>query len=306
MSRCLPVALVLLGVSAACGGSNTALPRNPPAGDRVAASNANIPDPALTIADNQPVSRERGLRLVWSDEFDGDRIDPRKWFFESGDGSDQGLPGWGNNELQWYAPENAALRDGRLVITARREERGGRDFTSARISTVKRFAFRYGRIEAGMKLPAGQGLWSAFWLLPHANVYGKWAASGEIDVMEAVNLDGSGGDKVLGTIHYGAQWPDNRQSGKHCAAPVDVTSEFHEYSLEWGTREFRWYVDDVLCATQTTWSTIAAPFPAPFDRPFYILFNLAVGGNLPGSPGADLELPAAMEVDYVRVFSGDY
>ena len=265
----------------------------------------NTVDVSLTVADNRPVTPGGSMKLVWSDEFDGTQIDPKKWFFERGDGSQYDLPGWGNNELQWYLPDNAELIDGHLVITARKESSNGKDHTSARLSTIDRFAFRYGRIEASMRLPGGQGLWPAFWLLPQDDAYGGWAASGEIDIMEAVNLGGAGDNRVHGTIHYGGRWPANTYTGSEYVVPSDAVSDFHEYALEWDETELRWYVDDVLYATQNAWSTTAAPYPAPFDKPFYILLNVAVGGHLPGPPDASSAFPATLEVDYVRVFSGE-
>ena len=265
----------------------------------------NIPNPTLTVLDNAPVSAGGSLTLVWSDEFDASQLDPEAWFFETGDGSQYGIPGWGNNELQWYLPDNARLENGKLVITAKAEPSNGYAYTSARINTRDRFAFRYGRIEASIKLPAGQGLWPAFWMLPQDSVYGTWAASGEIDIVEAVNADASGGDRIYGTIHYGGQWPNNLMSGNHYDVATSITDEFHEYALEWDTSEIRWYVDDILYSTQDLWSTTAAAFPAPFDEPFHILLNVAVGGNFPGSPDGSTVFPTEMEVDYVRVYSGD-
>ncbi len=265
----------------------------------------NIPNPTLTVADNSPVEPGDTLVLVWSDEFDGARLDPETWFFETGDGSQYGIPGWGNNELQWYLPDNAQLDNGRLVITAKSESSNGYGYTSARINTRDRFAFRYGRIEASIRFPEGQGMWPAFWLLPQDSNYGTWAASGEIDVVESVNPNASGGNRVYGTIHYGATWPNNQMSGNHYDVATDVTAGFHEYALEWDESEMRWYVDDILYSTQTSWSTTAAPYPAPFDRPFYILLNVAVGGNFPGPPSGSTAFPVTMEVDYVRVYSGE-
>ena len=118
------------------------------------------------MADNTAVTQGGALNLVWSDEFDGAQLDPEVWFFESGDGSQYGIPGWGNNELQWYLPDSAELSNGLLIITARNESQNGKKYTSARLNTRDRFAFRYGRIEARMRLPGGQGVWPAFWLLP--------------------------------------------------------------------------------------------------------------------------------------------
>ena len=244
------------------------------------------------------------MQLVWSDEFDGAQLDPQKWYFETGDGSQYGIPGWGNNELQWYLVDSSQLDNGVLRITARRESSNGKSYTSARISTRDRFAFRYGRIEARIRLPGGQGIWPAFWLLPQDEAYGGWASSGEIDIMEAVNLGASGGNTVHGTIHYGGNWPDNVQTGEQYVVPTDATGNFHVYALEWDAAELRWYVDDVLYSMQNYWYTPSANFPAPFDQPFYVLLNVAVGGNFPGAPDGATSFPVSMEVDYLRVYSG--
>ena len=270
--------------------------------------NVNITNPTLTVADNTDVvsGDPSSWTLVWSDEFDAAQLDPEVWFFESGDGSQYGIPGWGNNELQWYLEDSAELADGMLVITARRESVSGKSYTSARINTRDRFAFKYGRIEARIRFPEGQGLWPAFWMLPQDDVYGTWAASGEIDIVEAVNLGGTGGNTVFGTIHYGGEFPANQSSSNDYLVPTDATTEFHTYALEWDSSvsEMRWYVDDILFSTQNSWSTTGAPYPAPFNERFYVLFNVAVGGNFPGAPNSNTVFPATMEVDYVRVYSG--
>ncbi len=269
-------------------------------------SNQNIANPTLTVAENFSVSPGDTLTLVWSDEFDGARVDPANWFFATGDGSEVGLPGgWGNNELQYYLPDSAQVENGVLRITARRESVGGLAYTSARLNTEDRFAFRYGRIEASIKLPRGQGLWPAFWMLSQDSPYGTWAATGEIDIMEAINLGGTGGNEIFGTLHYGAPFPGNVFTSNAYTPSVDVTADFHTYALEWDETEIRWYFDDVLYAVQNSWFSSAADYPAPFDQPFHILLNLAVGGNLPGNPDADTVFPATMEVDWVRVYTGE-
>ena len=301
----------------ACGGgggggstppiSSPPPPSPPPPSPPPPAVNVNITNPTLTVADNFDVSPGDTLTLVWSDEFDAAQLDPEVWFFESGDGSQYGIPGWGNNELQWYLGDSAELRDGMLVITARQESVGGKNYTSARINTRDRFAFRYGRIEARIRFPEGQGIWPAFWMLPQDDVYGTWAASGEIDIVEAVNLGGTGGNSVFGTIHYGGEFPANQSSTNNYLVPTNATTEFHTYALEWDSTvpEMRWYVDDVLFSTQNSWSTTGAPYPAPFDENFYILLNVAVGGNFPGAPNSSTVFPVEMEVDYVRVYTGE-
>jgi beta-glucanase (GH16 family) len=268
--------------------------------------NQNIANPTLTVEENSPVAPGAALTLVWSDEFDGPAIDPETWFFATGDGSEAGLPpGWGNFELQYYLPDNAQIEDGILKITARLEQIEGWPYTSARLNTEDRFAFKYGRIEARIKLPAGQGLWPAFWMLPQDSPYGEWAAKGEIDIMEAVSLGGTGGNEILGTIHFGGEFPNNVFSSVYYTPGPDVTEDFHVYGLEWDEFEMRWYFDDVLYAVQNNWSSTAAPYPAPFDQPFHILLNVAVGGGLPGYDFSSAAFPATMEVDWVRVYSGE-
>ena len=311
----LRTGFLLLGAMllAACGGGGggdssppvVSPPPPPPPPPPSATVNINIDNPILTEVDNVEVSPGDTLTLVWSDEFDAQQLDPEVWFFESGDGSQYGIPGWGNNELQWYLEDSAELRDGLLVITAREESVGGKSYTSARLNTRDRFAFKYGRIEARIRFPGGQGIWPAFWMLPQDDVYGTWAASGEIDVVEAVNLGGTGRNTVFGTIHYGGEFPANQSSTNDYLVATDATADFHTYALEWDATELRWYVDDILYSTQNSWSTTAAPFPAPFDERFYILFNVAVGGNFPGAPTATTEFPVTMEVDYVRVYTGE-
>jgi beta-glucanase (GH16 family) len=298
--------LLMAVVLAACGGGSNGGGNNPPPPPPpITVDNVNISNPTLVTADNDAVSPGDALRLVWSDEFDTAQLDPESWFFEEGDGSQYGNPGWGNNELQWYLPNSAQLENGNLVITARDEVSNGKTYTSARLHTRDRFAFRYGRVEARIRLPAGQGIWPAFWLLPQDNVYGGWAASGEIDIMEAVNLGVAGDNTVHGTIHYGGAAPGNVQSGVAYVVPTDAAANFHVYAIEWDPAEIRWYVDSVLYAMKNDWESTVAPFPAPFDQHFYLLLNVAVGGNWPGSPDASTEFPVTMEVDYVRVYSGE-
>ncbi len=283
-------------------------------------TNQNVNNPTLTIPETFQVADGDLLTLVWSDEFDGAQLDPEVWFYETGDGSQYGFgqgnipPGWGNNELQYYLPDNAQLVNGVLQITAKREAAEGYNFTSARINTQDRFAFKYGRIEASIKFPSGQGLWPAFWMLSQDSPYGGWAATGEIDIVEAVNLDANpnpvgfgGGNEVFATIHFGGEESlgQNTSSGTTYTPSFDVTEDFHTYAFEWDEFEMRWYVDGTLTMVENSWSSTAAPYPAPFDQPFHILFNLAVGGDFPGSPDGTTPSPAMLEVDWVRVYSGE-
>ena len=267
-----------------------------------------------------------GWTLVWHDEFDRPELDPRYWGFDRGDGSVVGIPGWGNNEWQYYTDDgtNVELRDGRLVIRAiegrRIDEFGSGRYTSARIVTRGKVAFRYGRFEGRIRLPTGRGLWPAFWLMPEpvgldsdpfarAGVYGGWAASGEIDIMEA---RGSRPSEATGAIHYGGQWPRNTyQSGAYRFQTPASIADFNDYAVEWTPEEIRWYVNDQLFFRASNWHSDGAdgvrrPIPAPFDQPFHIILNLAVGGHFDGYPDPDADyFPAEMEVDYVRVWRSD-
>ncbi len=241
-----------------------------------------------------------GWSLVWQDEFDGVNIDPTKWSHEVN------AWGGGNNELQYYTArrENSFVKDGVLVIQARRETytdvEGTREYTSARLRTLNKGDWKYGRIEVRAKLPFGQGIWPAIWMLPTDNVYGGWAASGEIDVMELV---GHEPNKVHGTLHYGAAWPKNKFTGGSYTLSVGTFSQdFHVFSIEWEEGEIRWSVDGKHYQTQKEWSTEGHPFPAPFNQRFHILLNLAVGGNWPGNPDETTQFPQTLEIDYVRVY----
>ncbi|GAA5483295.1 glycoside hydrolase family 16 protein [Haloferula sargassicola] len=267
-------------------------------------------------------------KLTWSDEFDGDRLDPAKWDYQVGNGfynyaANQWIHGWGNNELQYYTENerNVSVTDGHLVIRAMKESLHGCGYTSGRLRTVKRdgaplFTAKYGKFEIRAKLPIGQGVWPAIWMLPETEGYGGWAASGEIDIMEA---RGQEPGKVLGTIHYGSRWPANQHSGGEYVFPEGKGIDgWHIYGLEWEPGELRWYVDGNLFSTRNFWWSSskvvdgkgAMPasedelnaWPAPFDRPFHLLLNVAVGGQFLGNPDASTPFPAEMQVDWVRVY----
>jgi beta-glucanase (GH16 family) len=242
-----------------------------------------------------------GCVLVWSDEFDGTEVDPSRWTPMLGDGTDYGLPpGWGNNELQYYLAENATVADGFLTITAREESVGGREYTSARLRSLGKGDWTFGRMEMRARMPIGRGLWPAFWMLPSDSIYGTWAASGEIDIVEYI---GSQPDVVLGTIHYGGPWPGSVYSTSYYLLPGETfNDDFHTFAVEWKSGEIRWYVDDLLYGTRTVWYSSGGPFPAPFDVDFHLLLNLAVGGNLPGAPDPSTVFPQEYVIDYVRVY----
>jgi beta-glucanase (GH16 family) len=247
--------------------------------------------------------RAQDWELVWQDEFDGDSLDMSKWSFQYGTGSADGLVSWGNNELQYYTdrPENIYVADGKLHIVARQEQFVNRSYTSARIRTINKGDWKYGRFEIRAKLPEGRGLWPAIWMMPTESVYGVWAASGEIDIMELV---GHVPDVVHGTLHYGARWPNNVERGaSYRKTDGKFSDDFHTFSILWRENDIRWYVDGQLYQIRPgDWYTEGHPFPAPFDQKFHMLLNVAVGGNWPGSPNQSTSFPQEMVVDYVRVY----
>ena len=259
----------------------------------------------------QDEGKDDGWRLVWADEFDGASLDSSKWTIQRGDGSTEGLPpGWGNNELQTYRAENIAVAGGNLVITAQREDADGYRYTSGRITTAGKFHARYGRFEARLRTPPGQGLWPAFWMLPEHSAYGGWAASGEIDIVEVFSRNPA--PFIQGAAHYGMAWPLNAYATRRFEG-IDPADGFHVYAVEWDETGLRWFADGTHYFTvprSTYWSYFKDPATkahraggesAPFDQPFHLLLNLAVGGNLPGDPSADA-LPGQLLVDYVRVY----
>ncbi|MEZ5195211.1 MAG: family 16 glycosylhydrolase [Bacteroidales bacterium] len=232
--------------------------------------------------------------LVWSDEFDYLGIpDPEKWNMEIGGN------GWGNNELQYYtdSESNAMVDNGILTITAREESYGGRDYTSARITTENKFDFKYGRIEARIKLPYGQGLWPAFWLLGANSSSVGWPACGEIDIMEMVGGNNGGDNTVYSTLH----WDENGHAeyGEPYTLEYGIfANDYHVFSLEWDSETIIAYVDGI----QFYLIDITPTGLSAFQNNFFVVLNLAVGGNWPGPPNAETVFPQTMEIDYVRVF----
>jgi beta-glucanase (GH16 family) len=238
--------------------------------------------------------------LVWQDEFDGTSLDGTKWSVMYGDGCDLGICGWGNGELQWYQDRNLVVDGGVLTITARAEAAGGKNYTSARLRTAGKGDWKYARVEARARLPQGQGLWPAIWMLPTDDTYGGWAASGEIDIMELLGHEPA---TVHGTIHYGGEWPNNQSTGRsYSLSSGTFVDDFHTFALEWEAGVIRWFVDGELYQTITEWSTAGFQFPAPFDQRFHLLLNVAVGGAWPGEPDATTDFPQQMVVDWVRVY----
>ncbi|WP_227006702.1 glycoside hydrolase family 16 protein [Shewanella donghaensis] len=304
-------------------------------------SDAEVQDVATPVTEPAKDTSGSQWSLVWSDEFDGSEIDVSKWNLA------HNCYGGGNEELQCYTQrdDNSQVVDGKLVITAKREDYNGpavalgdpnydetdtskqQPYTSARLDSTNKGDWKYGRFEIKAKMPHGQGTWPAIWMLPTDWAYGPWAGSGEIDIMEAVNLkvitDGAESQepeaRVHGTLHYGKAWPGNVYSGAEYTLPdgINPADDFHVYAVEWEKDEIRWYVDDVHFATQGSagWysqytdadgNLQQAPEDAPFNQSFHMILNFAVGGTWAGNvnnTGVDESVfPQVMEVDYVRVY----
>lgn len=251
---------------------------------------ASAPAPAAI-----PAPAPSGWTLSWSDEFDGTTLDASKWNVEASG------TGGGNAELEYYTTrsQNVSVSAGNLVLTALQESYTGpdgtRSYTSGRINTRSRFSQAYGRMEARMKLPAGQGLWPAFWMLG-ANIGSVgWPASGEIDIMEHINNEAM----VHGTIHWADVNGIHVQYGL-ASGNVDVT-QWHVYAVEWDTNTIHWFVDGTEYMTASIQNNVNNT--AAFHNPFFLILNLAVGGNWPGNPNGTVAFPQQMLVDYVRVYT---
>ncbi len=274
------------------------------------------------------MARRKGWTLVWRDEFEGTQVDRSKWDFDLGNGffdykNHVWVPGWGNGELQYYtdAPNNAQVKDSVLTIRAVKESLHGCGYTSARLKTRRRdgtalFTTLYGRVEFRAQVPWGKGLWPALWMLAQEDRYGGWAASGEIDLMEIV---GDRPHEVLNSLHFGSVHPGRSLlTHVHRLPGGSTVTDWHTYAVEWEPGEIRFYVDEVLTSQRTHWWSCSRlvdgqgaeprgpsdihPWPAPFDQPFYLLMNVAVGGNFPGVPEPHTAFPAELRVDYVRVY----
>ncbi len=237
-----------------------------------------------------------GMELVWSDEFQGEALDPNDWTYEIGNGAS----GWGNNELQFYKEENAYLALGDyLVIEAKEENESGFDYTSARIITAGKKEFQYGRIDIRAALPKGRGMWPATWMLGSDFYDVGWPTCGEIDIMELI---GHNNHIVHGTVHFGENPSEAASVGASRITPSgDKFDEaFHVFSLIWEEDRIRILVDDNMYLDVDPSALGGKPWP--FNQPFFFIFNVAVGGNWPGDPDENTIFPQVMVVDYVRVF----
>jgi beta-glucanase (GH16 family) len=246
-----------------------------------------------------------GFTLVWSDEFssaNGSAPDSTKWTYDIGGG------GWGNLELESYTsrPQNVQIQNGNLVITVLQENYTGtdgiaRNYTSARLKTQNLFAQAYGRFEARIKIPRGQGLWPAFWMLGNDITQSGWPKCGEIDIMENIGREPGIGH---GSLHGPSSIAPTSDHTATIFLPAgqNYADDFHVYAIEWEPGAVRFYVDanNYATFTQVQWP---AGGQWVFDHPFFILLNVAVGGSWPGSPDATTQFPQQMLVDYVRVYS---
>jgi beta-glucanase (GH16 family) len=250
-----------------------------------------------------PTPSTSGYALSWSDEFDranGSLPDSSKWVMETGGG------GWGNHELESYTNRaaNAHVQDGNLVITAIKEDYTGPDgiarpYTSARLKTLGKFDQKYGRFEARIKIPQGQGMWPAFWMMGNNIAAVDWPNCGEIDIMENIGKEPA---IVHGTMHGPGYNGAGGLSASYTLPSGKFADDFHVFAVEWETSVVRFYVDDKLYETRTP-ADLPAGKSWVFDHPFFILLNVAVGGDWPGSPDNTTQFPQKMLVDYVRVYT---
>lgn len=256
------------------------------------------------IDDSVDVPEIEGYSLLWNDEFSADALDESKWNYEPHE------PGWTNEELQEYttSTDNVFTRDGKLVIKAIKTEKENRTkyttYTSGKVTGKKKTDFTYGKVVVSAKVPEGQGLWPAIWMMPtDEGHYGQWPKCGEIDIMEVLGNDVS---TAYGTLHFGE--PHGEIQGTWGLTGQTYADSFHEYSVEWEPGEIRWYIDGNLYNTANDWFTAVKgedekPYPAPFDQPFFVQMNLAVGGTWPGNPDETTDFDKAeFEIDYVRVY----
>ncbi|MBC6612660.1 glycoside hydrolase family 16 protein [Hymenobacter sp. BT507] len=260
---------------------------------------APTPDPTSTTANAEAKDYAQYTELIWSDEFDGGgAVDQAKWTQETG-GS-----GWGNNELQYYTNsiENSYVSGGNLVIEAKKQSKEGRDYTSARLITKGKQSFTFGRIDVRAKLPKGQGMWPAIWMLGSDIDQNNWPACGEIDIME---LRGHEPNKILSTMHYGSSTSTHQYKGSETTlASGDFANDFHIFSVVRSKDKIRSYVDGREFYSFTT--NDVSPYAYPFNNPFFVILNVAVGGNFLGNPTPatinTTTFPQQMLVDYVRFY----
>ena len=278
-------------------GTNTQPVSEAPSDDNTAEDNNPVDAPDIDVPE--------GYHLVWADEFDGDSLNEEDWNYEAHE------VGWVNHELQEYVPsdEYAFVKDGRLVIRPVKIEKDGLvGYRSGRVNTQNRHDLKYGRFEAKIKVPRGKGFLPAFWMMPQdEGHYGQWPKCGEIDIMEVL---GDSTKVNYGTLHYGE--PHKQSQGSYSLTSGDFADEYHVFAIEWEPGEIRWYCDGEQYHSENDWFTAVSgeeekPYPAPFDQPFHVILNVAVGGDWPGDPDSTTVFDdgACMYVDYVRMFQKD-
>ena len=258
-----------------------------------------------TATDSTQTSED--WELVWSDEFNGNDINMENWSY------DVPTNGRYNGEIQSYTENNAFVKDGSLILEAREEDITETDgqtynYSSAKLISKGKQKWTYGKVEVKAKMPSGQGIWPAIWMMPEDEpFYGTWPVSGEIDIME---LLGHEPDTVHGTIHFGKPH-QQRQGHYYLPDGQSFADDYHIYSIEWEPGEIRWYIDGNLYHTANDWFTKSDSnaddytYPAPFDQDFFLIMNISVGGGWPGNPDETTVFPQQMAVDYVKVFQKD-
>ena len=263
-----------------------------------AVSGANLQSASDAVAFNTTGGPSMvGWAMDWSDEFNGNQLDSTVWNYDTGNG------GWGNNELEYYQAQNAVVQNGVLTITAQAQPVAGSPYTSARLQTANKKSFTYGRFQIRAKLPGTQGLWPAFWLLGQScnsfALYGgtiPWPNCGEIDAMEMIG--GAGDYTTHGTLHYVNLTGVGQGPSFQYQNASKLSAGFHTYTVDWTPAGFTWYIDAIPYGTKAMDGNMAA-----FAQPFFLVLNVAVGGNWPGAPDSTTVLPQTMVIDYVRHYS---
>ena len=241
------------------------------------------------FAFSNTVKAADNYELVWSDEFNGNSLDTNTWNYEIGTGS----WGWGNNEQQYYTDRNIKVSNGTMKITAKREDYGGMKYTSSRITPKNKKNFKYGKIEARIKMPKFKGVWPAFWMLGANQDSVGWPKCGEIDIMEAINDE----NLVYGTLHWFHD-PGNNNADSGSSVAVADRTEYHVYGVEWTADKLRWYVDGKVYRTMD----VSNDSFSEVRKEYFVIFNMAIGGQWPGYDIDETAFPATMEVDWVRAY----
>ncbi|MDB5272654.1 MAG: carbohydrate-binding protein, partial [Chitinophagaceae bacterium] len=266
-------------------------------------SGASTTSAAASVTVTAPVVNDCP-KLTWSDEFNGTSLDQSKWNYQTGDGC-PGNCGWGNNELEYYTntTSNVSVSGGSLALTARYQPNyngSGKNYTSGKLVTSGKFSQKYGRYEARIKAPSAASIWPAFWMLADNT---NWPATGEIDILECLNANPT---LWYGTLHYASTSGVHQSKGATWTSPAPLSDDYHVYAVEWSTTQISWFIDGTLRGTATKADVISGGGAWPFDNQnFFIILNVAVGGDFPGQTPISSQFPVSMLVDYVRVYSGD-